>query len=363
MSPVYITAVDLGQVADYSAATVLEVNEVLNKKHYAVRHIRRWDLGTSYTQIVSELAKMFQRPPLPGSILCVDGTGVGRAVVDLLIASKPNARIAPVVITAGHLASRAKGWYHVPKKDLVGVVQVLLGSRRLTFANLPLTKTLVKELTNFKVKVNPQTGNETLEAWRESDKDDLVLALAIGCWYGERAMVKPRIIPLNRDSSKQLKIAVVTHEEFAQLETDNKCMLVDVQDLLSSTTLPVPGNMVDSLVFRCADVDPEDWKSRWEELVPLYNKRCEEVMLSREAARDLWKFLLKNRPQKWEVLVISGDDRALSLAFAISDVLRLDRAKTIWAPGKGADYKIAEEKAPNGHIYDVTKIGRSLLMM
>jgi hypothetical protein len=31
------------------------------------------------------------------------------------------------------------------------------------------------------------TGNETLEARRERDYDDLVLAVAMVCWYAERA--------------------------------------------------------------------------------------------------------------------------------------------------------------------------------
>ena len=31
-------------------------------------------------------------------------------------------------------------------------------------------------------------GNDTYEAWRESDHDDLVLAAAIACWYGEKKL-------------------------------------------------------------------------------------------------------------------------------------------------------------------------------
>ena len=37
------------------------------------------------------------------------------------------------------------------------------------------------------VKVNVATGNESFEAWRERDRDDLVLATALPLWYSERA--------------------------------------------------------------------------------------------------------------------------------------------------------------------------------
>ena len=60
-----------------------------------------------------------------------------------------------------------------------------------------LVPELVKELENFKVKVNIQTAHDSYEAWRESDHDDLVLALALACWWAEqrrglRVTARPR---------------------------------------------------------------------------------------------------------------------------------------------------------------------------
>jgi hypothetical protein len=43
---------------------------------------------------------------------------------------------------------------------------------------------LSREAQNFTVKVTP-AGNETFESWRESEHDDLVLALALACWAAE----------------------------------------------------------------------------------------------------------------------------------------------------------------------------------
>lgn len=61
-------------------------------------------------------------------------------------------------------------------------------SGRLKIAKaLPEAPALINELQNFKMKTTP-AGNDTYEAWRESDHDDLVLASAIACWCGERKL-------------------------------------------------------------------------------------------------------------------------------------------------------------------------------
>jgi hypothetical protein len=72
----------------------------------------------------------------------------------------------------------------VAKRDLVGAVQVPLRDRRLKIAEgLPLAAVLAEELSAFRVKVTV-AGNETFEAWRERDHDDLVLAVALALWAG-----------------------------------------------------------------------------------------------------------------------------------------------------------------------------------
>jgi hypothetical protein len=76
----------------------------------------------------------------------------------------------------------------VAKKELVSALQGLLQSRRLSIAStLPDTALLVKELETFKAKVTLAQA-ETLEDWRERPHDDLVLALAIAAWLGEKAL-------------------------------------------------------------------------------------------------------------------------------------------------------------------------------
>jgi hypothetical protein len=188
----HIVGLDLGQSSDYTALAVLErsfryTDETLSEfiADYAVRHLKRWQLKTPYNVIIDEVVKLVASPPLDNPRLAVDQTGVGAAVVDLLRAAEPKAMLRPVLITAGHQITETNGEKHVPKKELVSTLQVLLQSRRLRVAPLPERELLVKELLAFKVKIT-LSANETFEAWRERDHDDMVLAVALAAWLGEQ---------------------------------------------------------------------------------------------------------------------------------------------------------------------------------
>jgi hypothetical protein len=157
---------------------------------YDVRHIKRWALGTPYPQIVRETVDLLRQPPLAeDTTLVIDGTGVGRPVVDLFTEA-PGATFptVPVVITAGNNVTFDEGYWHCPKRDLVACVQVALQNKQLRYpeANkMRWVKELTHELGAFKYKIT-QAGNDTYGAWRERDHDDLVLALALAVWQAER---------------------------------------------------------------------------------------------------------------------------------------------------------------------------------
>src|SRR5262249_13816681 len=94
--------------------------------------------------------------------------------------------LEPVVITSGHRTSRGdSGAWHVPKKELVSCLQVLLQSRRLQVAALPERRLLIQEMRAFRVRITA-AAKETFGAWRQRDHDDLVLAVALAAWWGER---------------------------------------------------------------------------------------------------------------------------------------------------------------------------------
>src|SRR5262249_19691509 len=147
--------------------------------------------------IVADVCDLVKRKPLCRPTLIADSTGVGLAVIDLLRQAKPAAELKPVLITGGHVMTCERGTWHVPKKELVSVLQAMLQSGRLKIANVQDRELLVKELLNFKVKVSV-AGNESFEAWRERDHDDLVLAASLACLFAERrpkAGFLPRVIP------------------------------------------------------------------------------------------------------------------------------------------------------------------------
>lgn len=172
----FYAGLDLGQAADYTALIIAEQPEF---GRYDVRHIERFPLGTPYPQIVEKVeARMAALPE--GSRLAVDGTGVGRAVVEMFTIP-----IVPIAITGGDTVTKDEQWYRVPKRDLVGVVQVLLQTERLKFAaGLASVADLTRELLNFEAKITV-TAHDTYGAWREGQHDDLVLSLAILLWYAE----------------------------------------------------------------------------------------------------------------------------------------------------------------------------------
>jgi len=211
----YFVGLDLGQARDFTALAVLErsrpaedpFRELLQREDwsefdlvaaqqtatkrertYAVRHLERFPLGTSYPAICDRIVELFAKPPVARATLVVDQTGVGRAVVDMIGRARPKATIRPVTITSGlEIVPDGAGW-HVPKKELVTILQVLLQSRRLRVAaKLPMASVLIKELESFQVKITA-AAHETFESWRERDHDDLVLSVALAAWVAERGV-------------------------------------------------------------------------------------------------------------------------------------------------------------------------------
>jgi hypothetical protein len=223
-----IVGVDLGQQRDYTAISIVERGYVsagpLYNDHYwykgrqihsarepvrleyHVRHLERPPLGTSYVDIVERILKLLSSLEDKELVLAVDTTGVGRPVADLLRARledwldenrQRKLTAAWITITGGDSVTRAEGGgLRVPKRDLASAPLVLMQNGRLKIAEaMPLADTLRKELLNFKVRISIATGHDSYEAWREGDHDDLVLAVAMACWCGERYLRKEDSLP------------------------------------------------------------------------------------------------------------------------------------------------------------------------
>lgn len=189
--PNRVVGLDLGQAQDYTALVVVQGQVEAGRRLYEVPHIERWPLKTSYPAIARAVSERLRHPDLAGATLVVDGTGVGRAVTDLF---KPlGRRLCPVTIHAGEQVTEAEGYTRVPKRDLVGCVQVALQEGRLKVASaLPEADTLIRELLEFRVTLT-DSGRDTYGApdWRAGAHDDLVLALALALWKSEQVPKNP----------------------------------------------------------------------------------------------------------------------------------------------------------------------------
>jgi hypothetical protein len=185
----FVVGVDLGQASDYTAISVLERLKIDGRKEYTyhVRHLER-ARGEPYPSIVARVTKMVHSPMLEGNTeLVIDQTGCGRPVFDMFEQAGLDA--IGISIHGGDSVSHERDNWRVPKRDLVGVLQVLLQTGRLKVASkLALGPVLQEEMLNFKVKIDPATAHDSYSAWREADHDDLVLSVAMAAWWGQHCL-------------------------------------------------------------------------------------------------------------------------------------------------------------------------------
>ena len=191
----FYAGLDLGQRRDHSALVVVERKETV--QHFQkeleallVRHVERMPLGTSYPQVVARVKEVVQGNELQGQCsLVVDGTGVGAPVVEMLRGAQLGCEITAVTITGGgreNSYQMAGGGWNVPKQDLLAGVQLLLERGELRIAKqMREAALLVKELRDMRVMVG-SGGRVRMGAEGTGEHDDLVIALALGCWRAQR---------------------------------------------------------------------------------------------------------------------------------------------------------------------------------
>ena len=212
----YYVGLDLGQSNDYTALAIVQrvpTHDPQTGKHGVdlhLRHLERYPLKASYTDIADSVRDLLTGPPFTDNIrdglrvrraiteLVVDKTGVGVAVTDLL--KERRLRFIGVTITGLGQKVNRNGIrdYSVPKQDLVAALEVPFHKGTLKVAKgLPWWPNLREELLNFRRKQNKVTAHISYEHWRESDHDDLVLAAALACWkatYKRKGTTRLRVI-------------------------------------------------------------------------------------------------------------------------------------------------------------------------
>ncbi|HUQ94672.1 MAG TPA: hypothetical protein VM120_23530 [Bryobacteraceae bacterium] len=184
---------DLGKMGDPSALAVVQREELLRPWEEAsfcgllVRYLERIPLGTPYTAVVERVREVATHPLLSGGcLLTVDATGVGVPVVDMLRGSRMPCGMTAVTITGREKAHGKGDSWHVPKRDLLNGLQVLIERKELRIAKrLRESRALVKELIGMRMNQRP-SGVPRFGADGSGEHDDLVLALALVCWQAMR---------------------------------------------------------------------------------------------------------------------------------------------------------------------------------
>jgi hypothetical protein len=189
----FFIGLDLGQAQDPTAVAILEripvklppgTHPSRDVYRYQCEHIERLPLGTRYPDIVDFTAKLLQWPEIKQneSTLVIDATGVGAPVADLF--TQARIPFTGVIITGGDTVNREGSMYRVPKRILVSTLQVILQGERLDIAPHSEREALLAEMQNFRVSVT-EAANDTYGG-RSGTHDDMVLAVALAAWIGER---------------------------------------------------------------------------------------------------------------------------------------------------------------------------------
>jgi hypothetical protein len=234
----YSVGVDLGQANDPTAIAVLERTVVppqtalfapVGKSPsnrlvegeivYDLVYLKRPKLGTPYDRIAARVADLICELEPEGAFgelgqvtLSVDGTGVGRPIVDMLDTefkrrgatskSVPRVDFRRVSITGSQTQlkrpERTNGYWSVPKKDLIFPAVAAFQQGKIRIAKgIKDREPLVHELKNYRRTTNIATGNLAFEPWRESDHDDLLFAVCLALWSWQvqkRGSTRARII-------------------------------------------------------------------------------------------------------------------------------------------------------------------------
>jgi hypothetical protein len=218
----YSVGVDLGQANDFTAIAVLEktiappetamfspVGESPSNRLvegsivYDLVYLKRPRLGTPYDTIARRVADLVCELEPQGAFgelgqvtLSVDGTGVGRGVVDMLDTEFKRRGAGPgpilrvdfrrVSVTGSQTTlkrpTRTNGYWSVPKKDLVFPAVAAFQQGKIRIGKVQDRDALVNELKNYRRTTNIATGNMAFEPWRESDHDDLLFAVCLALW-------------------------------------------------------------------------------------------------------------------------------------------------------------------------------------
>lgn len=173
----------------------------------------------------------------------------------------------------------------------------------------------------------------------------------------------------SRNRKNPLRIIVCSLEEFEQVDIDKPALLVSFQEPQGQRSygnaLSViegknnAGKIVDTLSLAFAPLDLSECQDVWEQPHEKYGVRPEEVVMNDEMGKKFWSFVTRRREPAPSIIVLQdeGDGRALSVAYAIADTMRIFRKDSVELINSRDN--IDEDEAPVPHVYKMTKATRS----
>jgi hypothetical protein len=197
--PRYLLSVDLGVAPDRTAISVLEMRGVRPTVTLDVRTISRPPLGTKtaaivdqtralYDQLGRHLARQYPawvdpRAPVGYRSVLLDLTGAGMPAFALF--DHARLRAIPIWLTGGIGFQPDGRGYRVAKADLISALALAVEDGRLRVAaELTEAPHVLRQFQTFQRKT-PLGTPDQLAVWRERPEDDLILSLAMGCWYAQ----------------------------------------------------------------------------------------------------------------------------------------------------------------------------------
>jgi hypothetical protein len=191
----YIVASSVGVAAQPSSIAVIE-QESYEKglsgsivSELRLRYLERMPLDASYPSLAKRLRSICRnledKDDTGTPSLIVDVTGTGSSVIQFF--HDENLKPIQAWITAGFGQSEVEPQkWRISKTELIGPLQVLLHTEKFRMAaELELADQFKTELANYRPKAVAVNGDD-LEAWRLGQSDDLVFAVALGTWLGQK---------------------------------------------------------------------------------------------------------------------------------------------------------------------------------
>lgn len=156
------------------------------------------------------------------------------------------------------------------------------------------------------------------------------------------------------------EVMSIAPEHTGTVQRESLCVGVNGKEVVHGLN-----KLLDTLHLEFADLDPAEVQQAWQEPIEPYGRLAAELILKPEQAKRLWSFVLKKREPVAELIVVQdqGDRRALSVALALCDTLRLSRRAIVARLDVEPDWEIKTDyEPPNRHVFAQVQAGRGLVV-